>query len=84
MFQWSYFIIFVFLGFVCGYTNPNVPAHRRKPIGNFFWLAVLVTVIAAIVNFATFGFFWGLLTVIEVSIGYFIGRKISVGDSSDV
>ena len=24
------------------------------------------------------------LTVIEVSIGYFIGRKISVGDSSDV
>lgn len=80
MFQWHYFFIFVALGFACGYTNPAVPAHRTKPIENFWWLIVLITVISTIINFATFGFFWGLLTLVEIGIGYFIGRKISLGD----
>ena len=80
MFQWHYFFIFVFLGFCCGYTNPDVPPHRIKPVSNFFAIVVLVTFISTLVNLFTFGFFWVILTIIEIGIGYLIGRKISLGN----
>tara|TARA_B100000035_G_C20963234_1_gene537508 strand:- start:895 stop:1143 length:249 start_codon:yes stop_codon:yes gene_type:complete len=81
MFQWHYFIIYVFLGFASGYTNPDVPPHRTKPIQNIFWLVVVITAIAVLINFASFDFFWGFLSIIEVAIGYFIGRRISLGSN---
>tara|TARA_A100001015_G_scaffold121209_1_gene134397 strand:- start:6392 stop:6634 length:243 start_codon:yes stop_codon:yes gene_type:complete len=80
MFQWHYFIIYIFLGFACGYSNPNVPNNRFKPLNKFFWLIVAVTTLAVLVNLYNFGFFWGFLSSVEVGIGYFLGRKLSIGN----
>lgn len=80
MFQWHYFFLFIFLGFACGYTNPQVPTHRYKPISNIFGLISIITFVGFIWNIFEFGIFWGILTALEIWVGYILGRKLSIGD----
>ena len=80
MFQWHYFFAFLFLGFATGYTNPNVPEYRYKPISKFWGVISLITFIGFIWNMFSFGIAWAIITGIEISVGYFFGRKLSIGN----
>ena len=80
MFQWSYFFLYVALGFATGYTNPAVPHGREKPISALFGVFALISIVGFIGSVSTFGIFWGIVTAIELGIGYYFGRKIAIGD----
>ena len=80
MFQWSYFILCIVLGFTTGYTNPAVPHGREKPISALFRVFVLISIVGFIGSVFIFGIFWGIVTALEIGVGYYFGRKIAVGD----
>jgi hypothetical protein len=80
MFQWSYFFLYVVLGFATGYTNPAVPHGREKPISALFGVFVIISIVGFISTVFTFGIFWGIVTAIEIGVGYYFGRKIALGD----
>ncbi|MDC3125065.1 hypothetical protein OA500_00840 [Gammaproteobacteria bacterium] len=79
MFQFSYFFLFVAIGFASGYTNPDVPDHRRKPISIIFGVISIIGFILIIWSAFSFGFFWGIISALEFWLGYHFGRKISLG-----
>ncbi len=78
MFQWHYFFLFVFLGFICGFADPRVPEHRIRVIQNYYGIITLFTFIALIWSIFTFGIFWGILTLVEIWVGYYFGRQVAL------
>ena len=42
MVQVSYFFLFVLIGFASGYSNPDVPEHKRKPISIVFGVISII------------------------------------------
>jgi hypothetical protein len=78
MFQWHYFFLFIFLGFLCGFADPRVPDHRKRGIQNYYAVIGFFTLIALIWSIFTFGIFWGILSLVEIWIGYFFGRQAAL------
>tara|TARA_B100001989_G_scaffold239708_1_gene204141 strand:- start:382 stop:624 length:243 start_codon:yes stop_codon:yes gene_type:complete len=80
MFQWQYFFLFIFLGFLGGFSDPRVPPHKIRGIQDYYSFIVLFLFISLIWSIFTFGIFWGILSLIEIWAGYFFGRKVSLGE----
>ena len=76
MFMWKYFFLYVFLGFLNGFTNPY-EVQVKRPINSIFPIVSLIAFGLIIWNFVTFGFSWGLISVGEFFIGYFFGRTLA-------
>ncbi len=78
MFQWNYFFLFVFLGFLCGFADPRVPPEKIRGIQNYFAAINFFTFIAILWCIFSFGIFWGILALVEIWIGYYIGRQVAL------
>lgn len=81
MFMWKYFFLYVFIGFLSGFSNPfenqNRGAMGRRPIEGFFGIIVLIAIGLVIWNFFVFGASWGALSILEFALGYFFGRTLA-------
>ena len=74
MFQFKYFLLFVFLGFAVGFTNTQTEAvYDRRGTDALNPLFNVISLGAMIWSFATFGFFWGALSFGEMFLGYMAG-----------
>jgi hypothetical protein len=77
MFQWSYFFLYVGLGFGVGLSQNTVDrGSDRRPIDSFALYFIIALLGSLLWNFITFGFSWGVLSVIEGIAGYFLGQKV--------
>ena len=77
MFMWKYFFLYVFLGFLAGFTNPSEVPYEKRPIHGIFPIIMVVLIGFIIWNFATFGVSWGFLSIGETALGYFFGRSLA-------
>lgn len=74
MFQIKYFLLFVLLGFAVGFTNTQTETvYDRRGVDALNPLFNIISLGAMIWSFLTFGFSWGLLSFVEMFLGYLAG-----------
>ena len=75
MFMWKYFFLYVFIGFLNGFTNP-FEVRATRSIDKLFPIVSILAIVLIIWDFSTFGASWGVLSIGEF-IGYFIGKSVA-------
>ncbi len=81
MFQFHYFLLFTAIGFAIGFTHKPTDTEKSEidKLNPFFNIIALAGFIWSL---ATFGFFWGIISLGEMFLGYFIGIS-SQGEKQD-
>ena len=76
MFMWKYFFLYVFIGFLNGFTNP-FEVRATRSIDKLFPIVSILAIVLIIWDFSTFGASWGFLSIGEFFIGYFVGKTVA-------